>query len=156
MRADVEDLVDPEVLAMTRRAHDGQVDRQGRNYYHSHLLPIARLLLPYGVDAATAGLLHDVVEDTALTLDDLVEAGVGAAVVRAVGSVTRRADESYDELVGRACADPLGRLVKLADNWHNLTGLDDLAVVDPATAARLRVRYLRARERLSAAVLTAP
>ena len=74
MRADVEDLVDPEVLAMTRRAHDGQVDRQGRNYYHSHLLPIARLLLPYGVDAATAGLLHDVVEDTALTLDDLVEA----------------------------------------------------------------------------------
>jgi hypothetical protein len=47
-------------------------------------------------------------------------------------------------------------LVKLADNWHNLTGLVQLGDTDPATAARLLRKYERARERLMAAIEDGP
>ena len=152
MSLEVEAVVGPEVVRLARERHRGQVDKQDRDYYEAHLVPIARLLLPFGAAAATAGLLHDIVEDTGTTLDELRALGLPEPVVSAVDAVSRRDGEFYEDLIGRACADPLGRLVKLADNWHNLTGLDDLATVDPEAADRLRAKYLAARARLSAAV----
>jgi (p)ppGpp synthase/HD superfamily hydrolase len=145
-----------DVESLARRAHSGQVDKQGRDYYEHHLAPIAASLLPFGESAAMAGLLHDVVEDTDWTIERLRVAKVPEPVLRAVDAVTRRPGESYDELIDRAAADPLGRLVKLADNWRNLTGLDDLARTDPRAAARLRPRYEAARQRLAAAVDAGP
>jgi (p)ppGpp synthase/HD superfamily hydrolase len=149
---DVEAVAGPEVVRLARDRHRGQVDRQDRDYYEAHLLPIARLLLPFGSAAVTAGLLHDVVEDTGTTLGELRALGLPESVISAVDAVSRRDGERYEDLIGRACADPLGRLVKLADNWHNLSGLDDLAAIDAEAADRLRARYLAARARLSAAV----
>ena len=149
---DVEVVAGPEVVRLVRDRHRGQVDKQDRDYYEAHLVPIARLLLPFGARAVTAGLLHDVVEDTGTTLAELRALGLPEAVVAAVDAVSRRDGERYEDLIGRACADPLGRLVKLADNWHNLTGLDDLAAVDPDAVDRLRAKYLAARARLCAAV----
>ncbi len=95
-----------------------------------------------------AGLLHDVIEDTDLTVDELSDLGVPADVVRAVLSVTKVAGETYDDLISRAAADPLGRVVKLADNQHNLASNAELAVTDPETARRLRDKYDAARKRL--------
>jgi (p)ppGpp synthase/HD superfamily hydrolase len=139
-----------------RRAHAGQVDAQGRDYFEHHLLPIAALLRPFGDDAATAGLLHDVLEDTEATADDLRALGLPDAVVTAVESVTRRDGEPYEDLIERASAHPLGRLVKLADNWHNLSSNAELARHDPEKAARLRERYVAARRRLTASLTPAP
>ena len=48
-------------------------------------------------------------------------------------------------VIERAAADPLGRLVKLADNALNLESNDALAQTDPETATRLREKYERAR-----------
>ena len=143
-----------DVADFARRAHAGQVDQQGRDYFEHHLVPVAALLRPFGDDAATAGLLHDVLEDTPATADDLRALGVPDAVVAAVESVTRRDDEPYEALIERAAAHPLGRLVKLADNWHNLSSNDELARQDPEKAARLRERYEAARTRLTAALVT--
>jgi len=137
-----------------RRAHAGQVDQQGRDYFEHHLLPISALLRPFGEDATTAGLLHDVLEDTDATADDLRALGLPDAVVTAVESVTRRVDEPYEALIERAAAHPLGRLVKLADNWHNLSSNAELARHDPQKAARLRQRYEAARTRLTASLVT--
>jgi len=137
------------------RAHAGQVDKQGRDYFIHHLAPVASLLKPFGDEAVAAGWLHDVVEDTPTTLDDLRDAGFSNWVVNAVDSVTRRPGEEYTEMLWRAAADPYGRLVKLMDNWVNLTGLDDLAKVDPVKAASLRHRYTMARIVLLGAVTRA-
>jgi (p)ppGpp synthase/HD superfamily hydrolase len=142
-----------DVLELVRRAHAGQVDKQGRDYVEHHLLPIAELLRPYGEEAYAAGLLHDILEDTATTSAELLAAGVPTAVVRAVESVSRRPGEPYEQLISRAAADPLGRLVKLADTWVNLTGLEALAGTDPVTAERLRVRYTSARARLTSSLI---
>jgi (p)ppGpp synthase/HD superfamily hydrolase len=124
------------------------VDKQGRDYFRYHLMPIAEMLQPFGAHAYAAGILHDIVEDTALSLGDLADADVPAIVVAAVDAVTKRDGEPYPDLIARARDHPLGRLVKLADNWHNLSGLDELAETEPETAQRLREKYLRARAAL--------
>lgn len=130
---------------LARKAHAGQVDKQGRDYATYHLQPVAALLAPFGAEAVSVGWLHDIVEDTDTTLEDLHAARFSYWVVNAVDSVTRRPDESYLDMVRRAAADPYGRLVKLMDNWVNLRGLEDLAKVDPEKAASLRKRYTAAR-----------
>lgn len=98
-----------------------------------------------------AGLLHDVLEDTPATAGDLLRRGVPPEVVRAVESVSRAAGETYDELIARVAADPLGRIVKLADNAQNLADNPLLARVDREKAAELRQKYGNARATLLAA-----
>jgi (p)ppGpp synthase/HD superfamily hydrolase len=140
-------------LALVRQAHAGQVDKQGRDYVAHHLQPIAESLRPYGRHAYLAGLLHDIVEDTPVDYAQLAELGFPAVVVDAVRSVTRQRSESYADLIDRAAAHPLGRLVKLADNWHNLCSVDALADADDR--ARLRLRYESARKVLERSLIAA-
>lgn len=138
--------------ALARKAHAGQVDKQGHDYFEAHLAPIAAALRPFGEYAEMAGWLHDIVEDTDLSLDDLRALGVPEIVVEAVDAVTRREDEPYKALIRRSAAHPLGRLVKLADNGHNLAKNAELALIDPGKARSLRERrYLPARRVLLAA-----
>lgn len=140
------------VRELVRQAHAGQVDKQGRDYITAHLEPIAGLLAQHGEDAEMAGLLHDVLEDTHVTSADLRGAGVPPHVVRAIESVSKRPGEAYDQLIERAASDPLGRLVKLADNRWNLDSNAALAEVDPVKANELRLKYEKARARLLRAV----
>ena len=134
------------------REHRGQVDAAGRDYVEAHLTPIAEAAAVFGPDAEAAGWLHDVIEDTDVTAEQLAEWGVSAEVIAAVESVTRRSDETYAQLIDRSCAHPLGRLVKLADNAWNITSNPVLARTDPQRAATmLAEKYLPARARLLAA-----
>lgn len=128
---------------LAARAHAGQVDKTGRPYVE-HVYAVRDLLAAHGEHARMAGVLHDVLEDTDLTADDLRARGCPEEVVRAVLAVSRRPDETYDELIARAAADPLGRLVKLADNAHN-SDEARLAALPAEQAERLRAKYARAR-----------
>lgn len=130
--------------ALAERAHAGQTDKAGRPYTE-HVFAVRDALRPYGTDAQIAGVLHDIIEDTDWTAADLRSAGVPAEVVAAVEAVTRRPGEGYEDLIRRAAAHPLGRIVKLADNLHN-SDERRLALLPPDQAARLRQRYARARE----------
>ncbi|MGV8847104.1 MAG: HD domain-containing protein [Propionicimonas sp.] len=132
-------------------AHAGQVDKAG-NPYILHPKYVADDLASdgYDDDVVIAGWLHDVVEDTKITLDDLRAAGASEVTLNAVDAVTRRAGETYMDMIRRAAADEGGRAVKLADNWHN--SLESrLAQLSREDAARLRVRYVKARRILFAA-----
>jgi (p)ppGpp synthase/HD superfamily hydrolase len=129
-------------------AHQGQVDKAGRPYIE-HPKTVAEMLALHGELAVMAGWLHDVVEDTPVTLDQLREMGFPPEVVAAVDSVTWRDGETYEDLIRRAAADPLGRLVKLCDNKTN-SDPARLALLDEKTADRLRRKYARAREILEA------
>jgi len=100
-----------------------------------------------------AGWLHDVVEDTFVTLEALRSYGASEVTLSAVDAVTRRPDETYLDMVRRAAADEGGRAVKLADNKHN--SLESrLAMLDPADAKFKRVRYANARAILTAGTTT--
>ncbi|MEH1014805.1 HD domain-containing protein [Micromonospora sp. CPCC 206060] len=135
--------------ALAERAHHGQVDKAGHPYI-DHPRAVAASLAAFGDHAVMAGLLHDVVEDTDVTLHDLRAAGYPDEVVQAVDAVTRRAGEPYLDMIRRAAADPLGRLVKLADNGHN-NDPARLALLPAEQAGRLRKRYAEARAVLTAA-----
>ncbi|GIF49912.1 HD domain-containing protein [Asanoa ferruginea] len=132
-----------ETDAFAARCHEGQVDKAGLPYI-AHPRAVAAALVEHGDEAVMAGLLHDVVEDCGVTLDELRAMGYPERVVSAVDSVTHRAGESYLDAVRRAAADPLGRLVKLSDNATN-SDEERLALLDAATADRLRTKYAEAR-----------
>jgi (p)ppGpp synthase/HD superfamily hydrolase len=138
---------DADTLALA--AHLGQVDKAGNDYI-DHPRAVAALVAEHGDLAVMAALLHDVVEDTPITLDHLREAGFPDEVVAAVDSVTRRPGEPYWDMVRRAAADPIGQLVKLADNRHN-SDEARLALLDVEQADWLRRKYAKARDILNGA-----
>lgn len=125
-------------------AHAGQVDRVGQPY----VLHVLRVMLAgCDEDAMIVGVLHDVIEDTTHTLEDLHKAGFGPRVIEAVDALTRRDDETYGAFIERASHNPLAARVKLADLRDNMdiTRLGDLNDED---AARLQ-RYLKAWHKLN-------
>lgn len=130
---------------LARTAHAGQVDKQSRDYFDAHLTPIAEALSLWGPEHEALGWLHDIVEDTDVTLDDLRAAGFSEELVSGVDSMTRR-DEPYKALIRRSAADPLGRIGKVVDNAWNILCNADLSVEDPQRAgSMLNNRYLPAR-----------
>lgn len=101
-------------------------------------------------------VLHDIVEDTEVTLDDLVEFGFDAGVVRAVDCLTHRSDISYEEYIGRVATDAMATRVKLcdiADNVANNRRLPSTPEVRERLA-RYRAAETRLRDAVSATALT--
>lgn len=145
-------------LAMAYGEHGSQVDKDGAPYV-DHVVRVgdlAAFLAPtvLSTSAAMIGYLHDIVEDTAITLDDLKAEGFNTVIVEGVDSVSRREGESYADLIARAAADPIGRFVKLADNRDNSCE-QRLKALDVPTQARLRRKYARARGPLITACIEA-
>lgn len=68
-------------------------------------------------------VLHDVVEDTSLSLADLKESGFAKEIIDAVDCLTKRENEAYDDFVKRAAFDPIARKVKILDIEDNLNTL---------------------------------
>ena len=127
-------------LALAVRAHAGQKDQAGQPYI---LHPLRVMMKTDTAAGRIVAVLHDVVEDTALTLADLRAAGLAARAVDAVDALTRRPGEPYLEYMARAGANPLARRIKIADlednmGWRRLKGL---AADDRARMARYRRAY---------------
>lgn len=143
------ETVEGAVLFATK-AHDGQVDKAGLPYI-LHPLRVGARLYSFGTDYIIAGLLHDVVEDTPHTFDDLLALGASQAVVDAVESVTKTPKETgfsgYLQFVERAARNEIGGWVKasdIADNWERLDYIED-----PMKRSRLSEKYARAMPALA-------
>ena len=98
------------------RAHAGQTRRDGVPYL-THPAAVAA-----SVPAALQPIawLHDVCEDSDITLDDLRRAGLPERVVESVGAITKRDGEEYEAYLDRVVANPPAAAVKCADIAHNL------------------------------------
>ena len=126
-------------IAIAAQAHVDQVDKAGQPYILHPLRMMQRL---DHSDAQIVAILHDVVEDTPITLDDLQAAGFAVAIIAAVEAVTRRAEESYEQFIERLQDNVLARQVKLADLEDNMD-LTRIRTLTPADLARVE-RYHRA------------
>ena len=107
-------------LQIAYEAHEGQVDKQGRPYI-LHPIAVMESLRKAGKPDAVlvTALLHDTVEDTDLTKEDIaVEFGI--EIAQAVDALSRREGEGYQDYVARAVENPIARFVKMADLEHNL------------------------------------
>ena len=100
-----------------REAHRNQKDKAGKDYI-LHPLTVAQLCAG-NAGAITAALLHDVVEDTEVTLNDLREKGFPERVITAVDALTRRKEEPRDVYLKRVKQNAVAVQVKLADLIHN-------------------------------------
>ncbi|MGW6197498.1 HD domain-containing protein [Kribbella sp. NPDC055110] len=124
--------------------HREQVDKSGAPYV-DHVRGTAAIARANGAraDQQIAALLHDTVEDTGCTLDQLRDLGVPAPVVDMVDALTRRPGESHDTYLTRLTRTPDAVLVKRADIEHN-SSPSRQSRLDPATQDRLRQKYAHA------------
>jgi len=104
-------------IQIATRAHAGQVDKAGHPYiFH----PLRLMATMDDEHEKMAAILHDVIEDTTVSLEDLNREGFPPAVVAAVDALTKRNGESRLEAAARALKNPIARLVKLADVKDNM------------------------------------
>jgi (p)ppGpp synthase/HD superfamily hydrolase len=132
-------------------AHDGVTDKVGAPYIE-HARAVAAGLADFEVEIQVAGVLHDVIEDTGWTFEDLQEAGVTEKSLEIIEAVTKMPGCTKRQQIERVVQGGRGAiLVKIADNAHN-THPDRLALLDRATGERLLVKYREAREVLWSSV----
>ena len=129
-----------DAILWATEVHRGQVDKSGNPYI---LHPIRVMMRMTSPEARIVAILHDTIEDSDHTLDDLRELGYDETIIAAVDAISRREDESYEEFIQRLKPNPLARRVKLGDLLDNM----DLRRANPVVAekdAERLARYQRA------------
>lgn len=132
-------------IAIAAAAHKGQVDKAARPY----ILHPLRLMFACHTDTEKIiAVLHDVVEDSETTLDDLKAMGFAAEIIDALTCLTKQPGEDYDAFISRILPNALARKVKIEDIKDNLD-LTRLEKLTPKDVARIE-KYHRALLTLSA------
>ena len=103
-------------VQLATKRHAGQADKAGQPYL-LHLLRVMHHV--EGDIAKQAAVLHDVLEDTEATADELLRAGIDPQAVSVVQRLTRGKGDSYWEYVVRIAEDPIARQIKMADLHDN-------------------------------------
>ena len=101
---------------IAKRAHLGQVDKAGEDYI-KHPEKVASFVETD--EEKAVAYLHDVIEDTELTLEDLHEYEFSKEVIEAVDIITKKKGEDYRSYLNSVKKNKLARAVKLADLRHN-------------------------------------
>ena len=116
-------------LKLCFEAHKDQVDKSGMPYVF-HPFHLAEQMTDE--ETTVVALLHDVIEDTDYTLEDLTEMGFSENVLRAISLMTHDEGVPYMDYVARIKANPIARAVKLADLRHNsnISRLDKVGTSD--------------------------
>lgn len=119
--------------------------RRGQSYpsvpREPFILHPLRVMLQVDSDSARiVAILHDVVEDTACTGDDLRRAGYPDRVIAAVDRLMRHDGEAYETYIERLTDDALARQVKLADLADNLANNRRLADASARCGVQARMR----------------
>ncbi|GAA0742164.1 GTP pyrophosphokinase [Clostridium oceanicum] len=104
-------------ILIATRAHSGQIDKAGEAYI---LHPLRVMLSRKNETERICAVLHDVVEDTEITLDYLRNEGFSEKVICALDALTRRNNENYDEFIDRVISNKIASHVKLADLCDNM------------------------------------
>lgn len=117
---------------LAQQAHKGQTRKNGENYFnHVTRVAVRAKKRPAPAPAInqtrweelveTTALLHDVIEDTNVTLLDLGDAGFGLAVREAVSLLTHKDGQGYNHYLACLSTNLIARAVKIADLLDNLT-----------------------------------
>jgi GTP diphosphokinase / guanosine-3',5'-bis(diphosphate) 3'-diphosphatase len=134
-------------IALAEQAHQGQVDKAGKPYIEHPLRVMGSM---HSEMERIVGVLHDAVEDSDLTLEQLVEAGFGAQIIAAIDAITKRKGEAYETYLDRVIANPIALRVKIADMLDNMN-MARIAEPTPKDWQRLK-KYREILPRLQAAL----
>lgn len=126
-------------LKLCFEAHKEQVDKSGIPYVF-HPFHLAEQMQTE--EATVVALLHDLVEDTDYTIEDLMSMGFSKSITDAISLMTHADDVEYMDYVREIKNNPIAKAVKLADLKHNsdLTRLDNV----DEKALKRKEKYLKA------------
>jgi (p)ppGpp synthase/HD superfamily hydrolase len=132
-----------DAILLAIKAHRGQKDKAGAPYI---LHPLRIMLAMETETEMIVAVLHDVVEDGGIALDDLRKDGYSAEIIDAVDHLTHRDGEDYDQFIDRVKSNPLAVKVKVADLKDN-SNLARIAEPNENDYKRLE-KYQRALRKL--------
>ncbi|WP_017303463.1 HD domain-containing protein [Spirulina subsalsa] len=104
-------------IALAKQCHAGQVDKAGKPYIDHPLRVMAALP---SLEEKIVGVLHDAVEDSDLTLDQLRDLGFSDPVIQALDAITKRPGEDYEQYLQRVMENAIALGVKIADMTDNM------------------------------------
>jgi hypothetical protein len=142
MIKEVHIMLDKAIL-IAAKAHEGQVDKGGEPYI---LHPLRVMFSRKTEIEMICAVLHDVVEDTDISLDYLRNQGFSEEVLSALDALTRREGETYDKYIGRIIKNKIASHVKMCDLCDNM---DLSRIKSPSDADHERVKkYRKAEDRI--------
>ncbi len=135
----INDLLYVKALSLATKTHEGQKDKAGEDYIN-HPKRVAEKC--QSLDEKVTALLHDVIEDTDITTNDLKDLGFPQYIIDSILSVTKRENEDYMDFILRSKSNIIGRNVKIQDLLDNMD-LNRLSVVTDKDLKRLQ-KYIAA------------
>ncbi len=133
-----------QAIELAVKHHKGQYDKGGKPYI---LHPLRLMMSVDTDDEKIVAVMHDLVEDTHITIAYLRSAGFSEKVLSALDCVTNRDNEDYESFIERIAQNPLATKVKLADLEDNM---DLSRISEPSKKDYKRIeKYKRAKTRLS-------
>ena len=131
-------------IEIATEAHRGQFDKAGNDYIQH---PLRVMAAGKTTDEKIVGVLHDVVEDTDWTFEQLAAEGFSSEVIEALRCVTKLSDsEPYDKFIARVKTNKLAVAVKLNDLTDNMD-IRRLPYLSDKDVKRLK-KYLKAYKQL--------
>ena len=131
-------------LSIARKAHEGQLDKAGVDYIEHPIYVASQVDTE---EEKAVALLHDVIEDSPVSAEGLLQAGLPETVVTAVQVLTKKKEQDYQIYLETVKKNPLARVVKLADLKHN-SDLSRLSSITEKDRERLK-KYKKAIDFLS-------
>ena len=131
-------------LSIARKAHEGQLDKAGVDYIEHPIYVASQVDTE---EEKAVALLHDVIEDSPVSAEGLLQAGLPETVVTAVQVLTKKKEQDYQTYLETVKKNPLARVVKLADLKHN-SNLSRLSSITEKDRERLK-KYKKAIDFLS-------
>ena len=106
-----------QAISLAAKQHEGQVDKANAPYI---LHPLRVMLNTPTIEHKIVAVLHDILEDTETTIEDLYQFGFQEHIIDAIVALTKEQGETRLEAAQRARQNPIARVVKLADINDNM------------------------------------
>ena len=135
-------------IELAKKAHEGQIDKGGSPYI-GHPFRVTNQF--EDEEEKIVGILHDAVEDSDLTLEDLVTAGFSDRVIAAVDAITKREGEEIDNYLNRVMNNPIALKVKIVDMTDNmdLSRITNITEKDRARIRNYQINIVKLKNKLS-------
>ena len=124
-------------IELAKIAHEGQVDKGGHPYINHPLRVMNNLEI---VEEKIVAVLHDAVEDSDLTLEDLRRSGFSEVIVEAIAAITKQEGEKRKDYLKRVELNKIALRVKIADMTDNA---DISRILHPTDKDRERTRIYK-------------
>lgn len=130
-------------ISVALQAHKGQLDKGGHPYI---LHPLAVMNRVESMEEKIVAVLHDVIEDSEVTLEELRGLGFSEEILTAIQLLTRSTEDSYEEFIEKTTTNRTARNVKIADIKENM---NISRIMNPTEEDYSRLeKYRKALERL--------